>query len=120
MRADRHANRGSPQRPPLVDSAGEDEPMLETDRGRARACCAGSRWRVRIIDNFRRMMLLSGITLATLGGGATASETDELNCVGLGVIEARKRLNGESTLYDTGGRGDDDIGEFARSHSRLP
>ena len=65
--------------------AGDDEPMLETDRGRARATCAGSRWRVKIIDNFRRMMLPSGITLATLGGGAAASETDELDCVGLGV-----------------------------------
>ena len=35
-------------------------------------------------DNFRRMMLPSGITLATLGGGA-ASETNELDCVGSGV-----------------------------------
>ena len=83
--------------------AGEEEPMLETDRGRARATCAGSRWRVRMIDNFRRMMLPSGITLATLGGGAAARETDELDCVGSGVIEARERLNGESTLYATGG-----------------
>ena len=56
-----------------------------------------------MIDNFRRMMLPSGITLATLGGGAAASETDELDCVGSGVIEARERLNGESTLYATGG-----------------
>ena len=100
--------------------AGEDEPMLETDRGRARACCTGSRWRVRIIDNFRRMMLPSGITLANLGGGAAASETDGLDCVGSGVIEARERLNGDSTLYATGGCGNDDIGEFARSRSRLP
>ena len=69
--------------------AGEEEPMLETDRGRARATCAGSRWRVRMIDNFRRMMLPSGITLATLGGGAAARETDELDCVGSVVIEAR-------------------------------
>jgi hypothetical protein len=58
--------------------APHDEPMmLEIDRGRAR--CASSRWRVRIIDKFRRMMLPSGITLATLDGGA-ASETDELDC----------------------------------------
>ena len=100
--------------------AGDDEPMLETDRGRARACCAGSRWRVRMIDNCRRMMLPSGITLATLDGGAAASETDELDCVGLGVIEARERLNGESTLYAAGGCGDDDVGAFAHSRSRLP
>ena len=100
--------------------AGDDKPMIETDRGCARATCAGSRWRVRIIDNFRRMILPSGITLATLGGGAAASETDELDCVGLGVIEARERLNGERTLYATGGCGDDDVGEFARSRSRLP
>ena len=62
------------------------------------------------------MMLPSGITL----GGGAASETDELDCVGSGVIEARERLNGESTLYATGGCGDDGVGEFARSRSRLP
>jgi len=41
-----------------------DEQMLKIDRGRA--CCAGSRWRVRIIDNFRRMTLPFSITLAAL------------------------------------------------------
>ena len=56
------------------------------------------------------MMLPSGIMLATLGDGAAASETDELDCVGSGVIEARERLNSESTLYATGGCGDDDVG----------
>ena len=81
--------------------------MPETDRGRARALCAGARRRVRILDNFRRMML--GITLTTLGGGAVASETDELDCVGSGMSEARERLNGERTLYATGGR-EDDVG----------
>jgi len=77
--------------------------MLEMDNGRA--CCAGPRGRVRIIDNFLRIMLPSGITLATLGGGgAAASEIDELDCVRSGVSEARElRLNGERTLYATGG-----------------
>jgi hypothetical protein len=96
--------------------AGDDDPMLETDSGRARSRGAGSRRPVRIIDNFRRMMLPSGITL----GSGAASETDELDCVGSGVIEARERLNGERTLYATGGCGDDDVGEFARSRSKLP
>jgi len=98
--------------------APHDEPlMLEIDRGRAR--CASSCWRVGIIDKFRRVMLPSGITLATLGDGA-ASETAELDCVGSGVSEARERLNGERTLYATGGCEDDDVGDFARSRSRLP
>ena len=77
--------------------------MLETDKGGTRAHCVGSRWRVRTIDNFRRMMLPSGITLATLGGGAAASEIGELDCVGSGVIEARERL-GLYTSRVTGGR----------------
>ena len=62
------------------------------------------------------MVLPSGITLATLGGGAAASETNELDCVGSGVIEARER---EKSFYATGGRGDDDVGESARTRSRL-
>ena len=75
---------------------------------------------MRIIDHFRRMMLPSGITLATLGGGA--SETDNLDCVGSGLIEAHERLNGEKTLYATGGCGDDsdEVGESARYRSMLP
>ena len=76
-----------------------DEPMLDIDWGRllffVACCCVGSRWRVRIIDNFRRMMLPSGIR--------GVSETDELELVGSGDIDARERLNGARTLYATGG-----------------
>ena len=77
-----------------------DEPMLDIDWGRlffAACCWGGSRWRVRIIDNLRRMMLPSGIR--------GVSETDELEFVGSGDIDARERLNGERTLYATGGCG---------------
>ena len=78
-----------------------DEPMLDIDWGRllffVACCCVGSRWRVRIIDNLRRMMLPSGIR--------GVSETDELELVGSGDIDARERLNGARTLYATGGCG---------------
>ena len=64
------------------------------------------------MDNFRRIMLPSGITLVALVGDCDggASETDELDCVGSGEREVRERLNGERTLYATGGCGDD-VGE---------
>jgi hypothetical protein len=51
------------------------------------------------------------------------TEMDEFECVGSGVGEARERLNGDRTLYVTGGCGEDDAesgGEFVRSRSRLP
>jgi hypothetical protein len=87
----------------------QDEPMLDIDWKRSRmrcvlACCCGSRWRVRVIDNFRRMMFPSGITLVVTFDGGGASETDELEFVGSGVNETRERLlNGDRTLYATGG-----------------
>jgi hypothetical protein len=124
------------------ESCGDTElPMLEMDSGR----CCGSLWRVRIIDNFRRMTLpseskdLIGCCLCRCepGGGVTpAREMDELECVGSGESDARdERLNGDKTLYATGGcagecGGDDcdtvangdcgSCGELARSRSRLP
>ena len=52
---------------------------------------------MRIIDDFRWMVLSSGIR--------SASETDELELVRLGVSEARKRLNGARTVYAAGGCG---------------
>ena len=71
-----------------------DEPMLDIDWGRLLffvvCCCVGSRWRVRIIDNLRRMMLPSGIR--------GVSETGELELVGSGDNDARDRLNGARTL----------------------
>src|SRR5579859_4677036 len=75
-----------------------DELMLEIDCGRSlrRAFVhCGSRWRVRMMENFRRMMFPSGI--------AGASETDELECVGSGVSKVLERLIRERTLYATGG-----------------
>jgi hypothetical protein len=48
---------------------------------------------------------------------------DGFECVGLGESEACERLDGDRTLYATGGCGGDDAesgGEFARSRSRLP
>jgi hypothetical protein len=61
-----------------------------------------------MIDNFRRMIFPSGITLVdTFDDGGGASETDELEFVGSGVNEARERLNGDRTLYATGGCGCD-------------
>lgn len=65
-----------------------------------------------MMDNFRRITLPSGITLVNLVGDCDVgeSETEELDCVGSGVREARERLNGERTLYATGGCGDD-VGE---------
>jgi hypothetical protein len=94
-----------------------DEPVLDIDWGRSRmrcvlACCCGSRWRVRVIDNFRRMMFPSGITLVVTFDGGGASETGELEFVGSGVNEARERLlNGDRTLYATGGCGGDVVGD---------
>jgi hypothetical protein len=42
------------------ESCGDTELlMLEIDSGRCFSCCCGSLWRVRIIDNFRRMTLPS-------------------------------------------------------------
>ncbi len=49
-----------------------DELILEMDCGRSLRCaftCCGSRWRVRMMDNFRRMMFPSGITLVALTCG---------------------------------------------------
>jgi hypothetical protein len=87
----------------------QDEPMLDIDCGRSRRCvllaCCGSRWRVRMIDNFRRMIFPSGITLVVTFDGGGVSETDELEFVGSGVNKARERLNGDRTLYATGGCG---------------
>jgi hypothetical protein len=54
---------------------------------------------------------------------APARETDEFECVRSGEGETRERLNGDRTLYATGGCGGDDAesgGEFACSRSRLP
>jgi hypothetical protein len=58
-----------------------------------------------MIDNFRRMIFPSGITLVVTFDGGGVSETDELEFVGSGVNKARERLNGDRTLYATGGCG---------------
>jgi hypothetical protein len=127
------------------ESCGDTELlMLEIDSGRG-CCCCGSLWRVRITDNFRRMTLpserkdLRGCCFCCCepGGGVTpAREMDELECVGSGESDARdERLNGDKTLYATGGCvgecvGEDcdaaangdcgSCGELVRSRSRLP
>ena len=123
------------------ESCGDTELlMLEIESGRCWSGC-GSLWRVRIIDNFRRMTLpseskdLIGCCLCCCepGGGVTpAREMDELECVGSGGSDARdERLNGDKTLYVTGGCVGDDgdvvangdcgsCGELVRSRSRLP
>jgi hypothetical protein len=54
---------------------------------------------------------------------APAREMDEFECVGSGESEARERLNGDRTLYATGGWKGDEAesgGELVRSRSRLP
>lgn len=97
------------------ESCGDTELlMLEIDSGRCCSCCCGSLWRVRIIDSFFRMTLpserkdLIGCCFCCgccePGGGVTpAREMDELECVGSGEGDARERLNGDKTLYATGG-----------------
>jgi hypothetical protein len=61
-----------------------------------------------MIDNFRRIMFPSGTTLVVTFDGGGASETDKFEFVGSGVNEARERLlNGDRTLYTTGGCGGD-------------
>ena len=97
------------------ESCGDTELlMLEIDSGRCCVCC-GSLWRVSIIDSFRRMTLPSeskdligccfccDCCCKPGGGVAPAREMDELECVGSGGSDARERLNGDRTLYATGG-----------------
>jgi hypothetical protein len=90
------------------ESCGDTELlMLEIDSGRG-CCCCGSLWRVRMIDNFRRMTLpseskyLIGCCFCCCrepGEGVTPPrEMDELECVGSGSGDARERLNGDKTL----------------------
>ena len=53
------------------DESAHDELMLEIEWGHSlmSVCpCCGSRWRVRMMDNFRRITLPSGITLVTFVG----------------------------------------------------
>jgi hypothetical protein len=114
----------------VCGECGDDELMLEMDCGRGRSLYAfNSLWRVRMMDSFRRITLPSGSRDLTgcccccfceTGG---AREMDEFEFMGSGVCEAWERLNGDKTLYDTGGCAGDGAegwGEFARSRSRLP
>lgn len=91
---------------------GDDEPMLTIDNGRGRSltCGFGSRWRVRMIESFRRMTpasesrVLPGCCRRT--GGVpmpVVREMDEFDRAGSGECEVCERLNGASTLYATGG-----------------
>ena len=80
--------------------------MLDIDWGRLFfvACC-GSRWRVRIIDNFRRMML-----------GYRSREQDRRVGIGrVGDIDARERLYGVRTRMrmQTCGRGSSEKAEVS-------
>ena len=104
------------------DSCGDTElPMLEIDSGRGCSSgCGGSLWRVRMMDSFRRMTLPSErkdfigccFCCCEPGGGVTpAREMDELECVGSGETDARERLNGDKTLYATGGCMDECVGD---------
>ena len=84
--------------------------------------------RVRIIDNFCRITLLSESKdligccfCCEPGGGVTpAREMDELECVRSSESDVRERLNRDKTLYVTGGCAgecmDDDCDAIANAH----